>query len=61
MAENINIEESVNKNAIVYEKNFGGMRVLSVYPVGRHKDSKDNLTRFFTKLSKTLVKDGQHE
>lgn len=55
MGENINIEESKKRNAIVFEKDYGGMKILSIYPLDC-KDSKENLASFFTKLAKTVVK-----
>ena len=54
MKENINIEESVKRNAIVLEKQCGNMKILSVFPKDC-KASRENLTKFFTKLAKTVT------
>lgn len=56
MEENINIEESIKRNAVVYENEYNGIKVLSVFPIGV-KNSREKLIKFYTRLAHLVAEE----
>jgi len=55
----VNIQKSKEKSALVVEKSYGSIKIVSIYP--RHcKNSNDNFERLVTALNETLTTHSPH-